>query len=232
MGPFDEYFQHLSEQLAEADTDGFDNERDARDAFVDRFLEAIYPTDYVATGGEIVDASGESSNRVGALLYDPQLPILSANGRSRYLSAGVHAHVDVKADLFGEIDHALSKVDSIKRLDVDRMPVVEGTTQRNQLFSAVFAFEGPGPETFRDTVLRYYANRNSLEGCVDLICVLDEYVLITQFSGQNPGLQFLRTGTDSLTAFYVNLAGAVSTNYWQRRPLVSAYMDRTEAEQF
>ncbi|WP_169051765.1 hypothetical protein [Halorhabdus amylolytica] len=56
--------------------------------------------------------------------------------------------------------------------------------------------------------------------------------MITQFSGPEPGFRFLRTGADSLTAFYVTLAGAVSTNYWHRRPVVSAYMDRTEAEQF
>ncbi|MFB6202082.1 MAG: DUF6602 domain-containing protein [Halorhabdus sp.] len=231
MAPLDEYLGHLSGQLIEAADGGFSRERDARDVFVTQFLTAVYPDEYVAVGGETVDANGESSNRVGTVLYDQRLPVLSASGRSRYLSAGVHAHVDVKADLFGEVDHALSKVDSIKRLDVDRMPV-DDVERQDRLFSAVFAFEGPDPETFKDSVLRYYANRNSLEGCVDLICVRDEYVMITLFSGPDPGFQFLRTGADSLTAFYVNLAGAVSTAYWDHRPVVSAYMERTEADEF
>ncbi|WP_136687683.1 DUF6602 domain-containing protein [Halorhabdus amylolytica] len=177
MAPFDEYFRHLSEKLAGAADGGFDREPDARNAFVERFLTETYPEEYVTVGGEIVDANGESSNRVGAVLYDPHLPVLSDSGRSRYLSAGVHAHVDVKPDLFGEVDHALSKVDSIKRLNVDRIPVGDEVERQEQLFSTVFAFEGPDPETFRDSVLRYYANRTSLEGCVDLICVLDEYVV-------------------------------------------------------
>ncbi|WP_181684759.1 DUF6602 domain-containing protein [Halorhabdus salina] len=234
MAPFDEYFRTVSTELldAYAAADGFEHQRDARDTFVETFLEAVYPTAYVNVGGEIVDASGETSNRAEIVLYDQHLPVLTVGGNDRYLSAGVHAHIDVKADLFGEIDHALSKVDSIKRLDTDRMPVDEDLDRRNHHFSAIVAYDGPDPEVFKETVLRHYANRNDLSGCADLICVPGEYVMLTTYTGQNPGLTFLKTDEDSLMVFFVNLAGAVSANYWRRRPVISAYMSRTEAEQF
>ncbi|QGN07163.1 hypothetical protein Hrd1104_07535 [Halorhabdus sp. CBA1104] len=234
MAPFDEYFRAVSTELVDAyeAADGFEHQRDARAAFLETFLEAVYPTAYINEGGEIVDASGEQSNRAGIVLYDQHLPVLSVSGHDRYLSAGVHAHIDVKADLFGEIDHALSKVDSIKRLDTDRMPIDRDLEQRDHHFTAVVAYDGPDPDVFKAAVLKHYANRTGLSSCADLICVLGEYVMLTTYRGQDPGLTFLQTEQDSLMVGFVNLAGAVSTNYWRRRPLIAAYMNRTEAEQF
>lgn len=237
MSKFDEYFRRTSDILESEynRSSGFDHSGTAggaREYFVEKFLGEIYPEKFVFGDGEIIDSAGRVSNQADVVIYDEQLPVLEYGSSKQFLSGGVMSHIEVKTDLSSQLDNALSKVDSVKRLDRDVSAVMSIGQVPENIFSCVFAYEGPQKSTFKKNVLEYYNGRQNVTNCADLICVLDEYIMLKQRTEEDEGLAFLETDEDSLMAFFVNLAGAVSKNYWQGRPDLGKYMSRNQAEQF
>ena len=237
MSKFDEYFRSTSDIL-EGEykrSSGFDHSGTAggaREYFVENFLNNIYPEKFVFGDGEIIDSDGRVSDQADVVIYDEQLPVLEYGSSKHFLSAGVMAHIEVKTDLSSQLDISLSKVDSVKRLNRDVTPVMAIGQVPEHLFSCVFAYEGPTKSTFKQNVLDYYNGRRDVSKCADLICVLGEYIMLKQSTEEDERLVFLETNEDSLMAFFVNLAGAVSKNYWQGRPDLGKYMRRNQADQF
>jgi hypothetical protein len=237
MSKFDEYFRSTS-NILEGEyerSSGFDHSGTAggaREYFVENFLNNIYPEKFVFGDGEIIDSDGRVSDQADVVIYDEQLPVLEYGSSKHFLSAGVMAHIEVKTDLSSQLDSSLSKVDSVKRLNRDVTPVMTIGQVPEHLYSCVFAYEGPTKSTFKQNVLDYYNGRKDVSKCADLICVLGEYIMLKQSTEEDEGLVFLETNEDSLMAFFVNLAGAVSKNYWQGRPDLGKYMGRNQADQF
>ncbi|WP_144050441.1 DUF6602 domain-containing protein [Halorubrum persicum] len=238
MSKFDEYFRSTSDIL-ESEYErsaGFEHSGTAggaREFFVENFLNNIYPEKFVFGDGEIIDSSGGISDQADVVIYDEQLPVLEYGSSKHFLSAGVMAHIEVKTDLSSQLDTALSKVLSIKQLNKDITPVMSIGQVPDHLYSCVFSYEGPSKSTFKKNVLDFYQNEQvPSEQCADMICVLGEYIMIKKPTDDGEKLAFLETGDDSLMAFFVNLAGAVSKNYWQGRPDLSKYMSTNQANPF
>ncbi|MFH5802404.1 DUF6602 domain-containing protein [Haladaptatus sp. CMAA 1911] len=237
MSKFDEYFSSTSKILKSEyeRSSGFEHSGTAggaREYFVENFLQDIYPEKFVVGDGEILDSDGRVSKQADVVVYDEKQPTLEYGSSKQFLSAGVMAHIEVKTNLSSQLNNALSKVDSVKQLNRDVTPVMSFGGVPEHLFSCVFAYEGPKKETFKRNILEYYSDRIDTDHCADLICVLGEYIMKKHSTEDGDRLVFLDTGDDSLMAFFINLAGAVSQSYWQGRPNFDKYMGRTEANQF
>ena len=102
----------------------------------------------------------------------------------------------------------------------------------DNIFSCIFAYDGPTKHTFKKNTLQNYAGRPNADRCADIICVLDEYVAVKMPTDNGEKLSFLETQEDSLMAFFVNLSEAVYKNYWQGNPNLGQYMNRNQAPQF
>jgi hypothetical protein len=238
MSKFDEYFRSTSDILESEyeRSSGFEHSGTAggaREYFVENFLNNIYPEKFVFGDGEVIDSDGRISDQADVVIYDEQLPVLEYGSSKHFLSAGVMAHIEVKTDLSSQLDSALSKVLSIKHLDRDVTPVMSMGQVPDYLYSCVFSYEGPSKSTFKENVLEFYQNEQvPPEQCADMVCVLGEYIMLKRSTDDGKKLIFLETDEDSLMAFFVNLAGAVSKNYWQGRPDLSKYMSTNQASSF
>jgi len=131
------------------------------------------------------------------------------------------------------LDSALSKTLSVKQLNRDVTPVMSMGQVPDTLYSCVFSYEGPSKSTFKKNILEFFKdNRVPAEQCANMVCVLGEYIMLKHTIDGEMKLVFLETGDDSLMAFFVNLAGAVSKNYWQGQPDLTKYMSTSQANQF
>lgn len=238
MSKFDEYFRTTSDILENKyeRSSGFDHSGttgDAREYFVENFLSDVYPKKFVFGDGEIIDSNKNVSDQADVVIYDEQLPVLEYGSSKHFLSAGVMAHIEIKTDLSSQLDNSLSKIISVKKLGKDINPPIAMGNVPDHVYSCVFSYEGPSKDTFKENVLDFYQNREApTEQCADMICVLGEYIMLKRTGGEEDSLVFLDTGKNSLMSFFVNLAHAVSKNYWQGQPDLTKYMETDEADQF
>jgi hypothetical protein len=237
MAPFTEYFSNTS-KLLEIEYDrstGINHNLTAgecRELFVKNFLERVYPNSCVFGDGEIIDFNGNISDQADLVIYDEQMPILEYGGSQHFLTEGVQAHIEVKSDFTGNLSDPLSKTESVKGLD--RYMFYSEGLQRDEVFSALFSFEGPEPETFARNFYEYYEDRvvdcgngnyavENTGDMIDLVCVLDKYYM---FKHPSEGINIVQTGENSLEAFFVYLAGSMY-KYSRGHPDLARYMNQS-----
>lgn len=254
MSKFDDYFRYTSALLENRyeQSQAIDHNLTAgevREMFIEEFLSDMYPEQFVFGDGEIIDSSGNVSPQADLVIYDQQSPLLSYGGSNHFLVEGVLAHLEIKSNLSGSIENVLSKSEGVKQLN---RTWVEGTQQVDlpHVFSGAFAFEGPSPETLLEKFREYYEIEVVQSGeqsiistgdyhwgeIIDVICVLNEYVFFKHTTLDQQGnptttMQLLETDEDSLTGFFVFLAGSVYRGM-PGKPDLRSYMSMGEYEAF
>lgn len=240
MSAFSDYFRTTSELLMTeyARSTGIDHNLtagEARELFLQGFLNDIYPGSFVFGGGEILDSDGNVSRQADVVIYDDELPVLDYGGSKHFLAEGVRAHLEVKSDFSSNLSDPLSKTESVKKLN--RYMYYSEGLQRNEIFSALFSYEGPSPETFARNFYDYYSE-NAVElddgygientgNIIDLVCVLDKYVM---FKHPENGISIVEAGEDSLEIFFVYLAGSIF-KFGRGHPDLARYMEQSNYSQ-
>lgn len=260
MDKFEAYFENKSKILQEeynlvSEIDHRGTKGSAREVFIKEFLEEIYPERYVVGDGEIVDAEGNVSNQADVVVYDDHLPLLEYGSTKHFLSEGVMAHIEIKSDLSSQLENALEKTDSVKKLERDVNASMSIGHIPPSPFSSIFAFNGPTKETFKKNIGDYYETKSAIAQGADLICVLDKYIMVklpigngtveptehyeefddseipivpcVDEDGQQRLVTFFETNEDSLMWYTVFLAQAVHRN-WMGTPDVRQYLSEEE----
>lgn len=291
MSKLDEYFHHSTNLLKSryeraAQIEHPLTKGTAREIFIRNFLEDIYPNKYIFGDGEIIDSQDGISNQADVVIYDEKFPVLEYGPSKHFLVEGVLAHIEVKSNLSGSLDGALSKTKSVKELSIPAAPM-DGPQPRNvvpnawdmitpgptwmddedlpdmpdiphekqmihhtieryldrlehnrmmndisgmppQTYSAIFAYEGPQPSTFKDNFMDHYDADTNEREIVDFVCVLDEYIMQKD---SDDVIQFVKTDEDSLLWFFVSLAQAFIIHSMSR-PVFSGYLPDREHPQF
>lgn len=258
----------------------------AREIFIRNFLEDIYPNKYIFGDGEIIDSQDGISNQADVVIYDEKFPVLEYGPSKHFLVEGVLAHIEVKSNLSGNLNDALSKSKSVKNLSIPVSPMdgpqprdvipdvwdmmtpgpvdmdhdelpeeysvnhekrmlhhtidswisrLEHNRMRHnmgeippQTYSAIFAYDGPKPSTFKENFMDYYDADTDEREIVDFVCVLDEYIMQKD---SDDVIQFVKTDEDSLLWFFVSLAQAFIIHSMSR-PVFSRYLPDREHPQF
>ncbi|ACV10427.1 hypothetical protein Huta_0239 [Halorhabdus utahensis DSM 12940] len=255
MSKFDDYFRYTSEllQTRYEQSQAIDHNLTAgevRELFVEEFLSDMYPEQFVFGDGEIIDSSGRVSPQADLVVYDQQSPLLTYGGSNHFLAEGVLAHLEIKSDLTSSVDDVLTKTEGVKELNKNWVENTREQIDLPHVFSGAFAFEGPSPETLLRQLCEFYDIEVLQEGeqsvietgdyhwgeVIDVICVLGEYVFFKHTSLDRQGnptttMQLLDTGEDSLSGFFVFLAGSIYRGM-AGRPDLRSYMSMGEYDAF
>lgn len=298
MSKLEDYFRHSSDILSSRYEHSSQIEHGGtkgtlREIFMQNFLEDIYPNKYIFGDGEIIDSQGAISHQADVVIYDERFPVLEYGGSKHFLIEGVLAHIEVKSNISGSLDDALSKSESVKKLSIPQVPMpdtggfdivpdywgmstpgpsdtgpedmpdvwsqdpqqqlihskihswiqeLESNRFRKQMgehfgkmggippttYSAVFAYEGPEPSTFKDNFMDFYDYDTDEEEVVNFVCVLGEYIM--RYNSEEV-VEFVETGEDSLLWFFVSLAQAFITKSMER-PMLDGYLSEREYPTF
>lgn len=178
-----EYFKNISNKLnsdSEEIRTFFATHRPSagsnREGLVADFLSKHLPDRYDISHGLIFSSEGEFSNQADIIISDKlnNAPLFSDRVEPIWLVEAVYSLVEVKTSLSPSvIDDCISKCRRFKALNRN---LSDRNIERikDSLF-VVWAFEGPSPETFRDTILQKY-ERLLLEETPDFIIVPGKYV--------------------------------------------------------
>ena len=196
-----------------------------REYFIKEFLEKLYPKKFVIGTGEILDSDGNISSQADIILYNEINPVFDYGITKLFLSSGVIAHIEVKSDLGKQLNNGLDICKSIKSLNHDIVGSIgfmvdHKITQkfRKKIFSCIFAYECTYTHeiTFKEKILKY-ENENGIDICVDVICVLNKYIMHKNY--QKNELEFLNTKGDSLMAFYYKLYEVLNSTFLNYTPI-------------
>jgi hypothetical protein len=178
-----EYFKNISKKL-NSDSDEirtfFASHRPSaganREGLIADFLKRHLPSRYEVSHGLVLSSEGEFSNQADIVICDKlnNAPLFSDRVEPIWLVEAIYSLIEVKTTLSPSVlDDCVSKCKrfkSLKRQQTD-------SKIKDSLF-VVWAFEGPSPETFRDTIIDKYHDL-PLEETPDLIIVPGKYVCIS-----------------------------------------------------
>lgn len=204
-----------------------------REFFIENFIKKSFPSKFIVGSGEVLDSEDNVSKQADIIIYDECMPIFDYSSTKHFLSEGVFAHIEVKSNLTSvELTTALDVTKSIKTLKREiNFSTSVGDIKKASSF--IFAYEGTKKELFKNKVLEYYATRNSMDDCVNAICVLDKYVMIKMFDHESASWKFgfYETGADSLMVFFTVLYDSMYKN-WTGQPDLNKYLGNSSYNPF
>ncbi len=206
-----------------------------RELLITNFLKNIFPNKFVIDTGEIIDSRDKVSKHADIIIYDESIPVLSYGSVKHFLSAGVFNHIEVKSKLTKlELRKALKITDSIKLLDRD-FEAIDSISFKNPsskyINSCIFAYEASmSGDKLLEYLVEYHEGKLNPSLTVDLICVLDKYILtrIQQESGEREYI-VLPAGEDSLLLSLVVLKGSMLDTSLRSSKYFAKYYERTLA---
>lgn len=180
-----EYFRYISNKL-NADSEEirsfFSSHRPSagsnREGLVADFLSKHLPDKYEISHGLILSSEGEFSNQADIVISDKQnnAPLFSDRVEPIWLVEAVYSLIEVKTSLSPSvIDDCISKCKRFK--SINRSLSDRNIERIKDSLFVIWAFEGPSPETFRDTIAQKYEGLPT-EETPDLIIVPGKYVCI------------------------------------------------------
>ena len=178
-----EYFKNISKKL-NSDSDEirtfFASHRPSaganREGLIAEFLKSHLPSKYEVSHGLVFSSEGEFSNQADIVICDKlnNAPLFSDRVEPIWLVEAIYSLIEVKTTLSPSVlDDCISKCKRFKSLKRQQ----PDSNIKDSLF-VVWAFEGPSPETFRDTIIEKYHDL-PLEETPDFIIVPGKYVCIS-----------------------------------------------------
>lgn len=152
----------------------------AREEIVKQLLRDNLPGIYSISNGEIFDISGAISNQNDVVISDITKPIFR-NSETKFLPVdSVFGVCEVKTRLKkSEIEDVFKKCQTLKKMKLTKPDMHFGNFHES-VSSVVFCFEDYDPQTLWSTVHQVITEKNiPKEEQVDVICVLDKYVYIS-----------------------------------------------------
>ncbi|MCC7160512.1 hypothetical protein IT399_02230 [Candidatus Nomurabacteria bacterium] len=197
-----------------------------REFFIENFIKKSFPSKFVIGTGEILDSEDNISKQADVVIYDEFMPVFDYSASQHFLSEGVLSHIEVKSNLTStELITALGVTKTIKSLkkEIDSFMTIGELSKK--VFSCIFSYDGIDKETFKKGVLEYYKTESDINNCVDIICVLNKYVMVKNFNQKSSTweLVFFETKEDSLMVFFTRLFDSMYKN-WAGQPNINKYL--------
>lgn len=205
-----------------------------RELFIKNFLTKSFPRKFVIGRGEILDSNDKRSKQADIVIYDEFMPIFDYGSTKHFLSEGVLSHIEVKSNLTtSELKKALNITKSIKLLKRDINATMHFGNLPKTIFSCIFAYNGLTKEKFKEEILKYYNNQKDIENIVDVVCVLNKYVMVKVFNEKEKKIEiaFFETKEDSLMAFFARLFDGIQKN-WAGIPNLYKYLGKLNFKHF
>lgn len=196
-----------------------------RELFLTKFLRSTFPQKFVIGTGEIIDSKDEISKQADIIIYDELMPTFDYGGSSHYLSGGVLSHIEVKSNLDKQdLIKALSIAESVKTLERDIDSSMHFGNLPKSIFSSIFAFESSESSTIKKHMDEYYSSTGDNKSFPDLVCVLNEFVILKNISIGSEEIcpVILDTKEDSLLIYFLTLYTSMYKN-WSGVPNLKKY---------
>jgi uncharacterized protein YnzC (UPF0291/DUF896 family) len=193
----------------------------SREEQVRKFLRERLPKRFSIGNGEVVATTQEISLQQDVIIYDAfYCPLLYSSETSQiFPSESVIAAMEVKSSLNNvELEDCIKKIESVKKLPklpgvLSISPTAKSMGQTYPTFGTVFAFSSAIKSQTLLSDLNELEKQIPLEHRIDLVCVLDSY-LIANISPDRKILTgvtntskraIVYSGEDSLFLFYLLL---------------------------
>ncbi len=180
-----EYFKNISNRLnldSEEIRRFFSTHRPSggsnREGLVADFLSKHLPEKYDISHGLILSSDGEFSNQADILISDKlnNAPLFGDRVEPIWLVEAVYSLFEVKTSLSPSvIDDCISKCKKFKALNRNNSD--RGIERIKDSLFVVWAFDGPSPETFRNTIMHKFEEL-PVEEAPDMIVVPGQYVCL------------------------------------------------------
>jgi len=145
-----------------------------RELFCKQFLSKVLPSKLSVRSGEIWDSKKNKTGQQDVIILRDDAPSLHIGSDDIYLSEGVFSTIEVKSNLTREkLNEAGQGLLKVEKLKSNVGATMSSGPQMGRPLRIVFAYQGANWRTLLDEI-----KKNGWEDLFDLICILDQGVLI------------------------------------------------------